>query len=55
MPLSLTTEEMDLLLALAAPIEQRQRFCARWRPRSRRRRNKQVSGPALACCIGSGA
>jgi hypothetical protein len=25
MPLSLTTEEMDLLLALAAPIEQRQR------------------------------
>ena len=25
MPLSLTTEEMDLLLTLAAPIEQRQR------------------------------
>jgi hypothetical protein len=25
MPLSLTTEEMDLLLALAAPIDQRQR------------------------------
>jgi hypothetical protein len=25
MPLSLTTEEMDLLLSLAAPIEQRQR------------------------------
>jgi hypothetical protein len=25
MPLALTTEEMDLLLALAAPIDQRQR------------------------------
>jgi len=25
MPLSLTTEEMDLLLTLAAPIDQRQR------------------------------
>jgi hypothetical protein len=25
MPLSLTTEEMDLLLSLAAPIDQRQR------------------------------
>jgi hypothetical protein len=25
MPLSLTTEELDLLLALAAPIDQRQR------------------------------
>ena len=43
MPLSLSAEELDLLLALAAPIDQRQRhqFYLRRPTRSRRRR----SGP----------
>ena len=44
MPLSLTTEEMDLLLTLAAPIDQRQRdqflheVVAEWRGEATGRR-----------------
>jgi hypothetical protein len=39
-PLSLSSEELDLLLELARPIDQRQRseFLARSPPSSRRRR-----------------
>jgi hypothetical protein len=57
MPLSLTTEEMDLLLTLAAPIEQRQRnqFLHEVAAEPGRPLHKQVSGPALACRIGSDA
>ena len=56
-PLHFSDEEKDLLLALAAPIDQRQRehFCSRSRPSSRRRPNGPASGTSLARCIGSGA
>ena len=57
MPLSLSSEEMDLLLALAQPLEpiSETNFCARSRPSSRRPQRKPESGPGLACCIGLGA
>jgi hypothetical protein len=54
MPPSLSTEELDLLLALAAPIDHQQGpgSWRRSRRSSRRRPSKPASGQALARCIG---
>jgi hypothetical protein len=56
-PLQLNDEEMDLLLTLAAPIEQRQRdqFLVEVAAELEAASSQTVSGPALVCCIGSGA
>jgi hypothetical protein len=53
MPLALTTEEMDLLLALAAPINHRQReqFLHEVAAELEAASAQPVSGPAWACCI----
>ena len=50
MPLSLTTEELGLLLALAAPIDQRNEinFCTRWRP-SLRLTGKPARSESVRC------
>ena len=57
MPLAFSDEEKDLLLTLAAPIDQRQReqFLVEVAAELEAASAQQVSGPALACCIGSGA
>jgi hypothetical protein len=57
MPLSLSDEEKDLLLALAQPIDQRLRpeFLAAVAQELEAAAAPTGVGPGLACCIESGA
>ena len=57
MPLSLTSEELDLLLALAAPIDQRYRhqFLTEVTAEIEAAAQQTGGGPGPGACIGSGA
>jgi hypothetical protein len=57
MPLSLSSEEMDLLLALAQPLEpnQRDQFLREVAAELEAASAQTGVGPGLACCIGLGA